>query len=87
MRQAAAEAEIAELREQAAKLNDAVATAERERDRWGGARETVLALAAEEQPDPAALTRAPRSPPPIHRSSKSSPRPPARYRPRAYAGC
>lgn len=62
VRQAAAEAEIADLREQIAKLNDAVARAERERDRWGGAREIVLALAAEEQPDPAALTRAPVTP-------------------------
>lgn len=46
------------LREQAAKLNEALTAVERERDRWAGARETVLALAAEEQPDPAVLTGA-----------------------------
>lgn len=53
-RQAAADAEIADLRERVAKLTDALTAAERERDRWAGARETVLALAAEDQPDPIA---------------------------------
>jgi hypothetical protein len=62
VRQAAAEAQIAHLREQVAKLADALAVAERERDRWVGARETILALAAEEHPDPVALTRAPVTP-------------------------
>lgn len=57
-RQSAAEAEIAHLREQAAKLADALTAAERERDRWAGARETVLALAAEDQPEPAVIARA-----------------------------
>jgi hypothetical protein len=61
-RQAAAEAEIADLREQTAKLTEALTIAERERDRWAGARETVLTLAAEHHPDPAALTRAPVTP-------------------------
>lgn len=55
-RQAAAEAEITDLRGQLGKLNDALAAAERERDRWAEARATVLALAAEEEPDPAVLT-------------------------------
>jgi hypothetical protein len=56
-RQAAAEAEIADLREQIGKLTDALAGAERERDRWACTRETVLALTAEEHPEPATLTR------------------------------
>ena len=59
-RQAAAEAEITHLREQIGKLTDALAAAERER--WAGARESVLALADEEQPDPAALARTPVTP-------------------------
>lgn len=61
-RQAAAEAQITDVREQIGKLTDALAAAERECDRWAGARESVLALAAEEQPDPAALTRVPVTP-------------------------
>ena len=61
-RQAAAQAEITHLNEQIGKLTDALAQAERERDRWAGARETVLALAAEEQPDPAVLTHVPVTP-------------------------
>lgn len=61
-RQAAAEAEIAHLREQMAKLTGALTVAEHERDRWASARETVLALAAEEQPEPALLTRTPVTP-------------------------
>lgn len=61
-RQAAAEAAITDLREQIGKLTDALATAEHERDRWASARESVLALAGEEQPDPAALTRIPVTP-------------------------
>ncbi len=36
------------MREQNGKLTDALAAAERERERWAGARETVLALAGEE---------------------------------------
>ena len=56
-RHAAADAEITHLREQIGKLTDALATAERERDRWAATRETVLALAAEHHPEPAALTR------------------------------
>jgi predicted nucleic acid-binding Zn-ribbon protein len=56
-RQAAADAEIADLRERMAELTDALVAAERERDRWAGTRETVLALAAEEHPDQAAATR------------------------------
>lgn len=58
-RQAAAEVEITHLNEQIGKLTDALARAECERDRWADARATVLALAAEEQPDPAVLTRTP----------------------------
>ena len=61
-RQAAAEVEIAHLRDQLATLTEALAAAERERDRWAGTRETVLALAAEHHPDPAILTRAPVTP-------------------------
>ena len=61
-RQAAAEAAISDLREQIGKLTGALAIAERERERWAGARESVLALAAEEQPDLAALTRIPATP-------------------------
>lgn len=56
-RQAAADAEIADLRERMARLTDALVEAERERERWAGARETVLALVAEEHPDQAAATR------------------------------
>lgn len=61
-RQAAAEAEITDLREQIGKLTAVLAAAERERDRWAETRETVLALAAEEHPDPATLTRVPVTP-------------------------
>ncbi len=50
------------LREQLGKLTDALAAAERERDRWAEAHETVPALANEERPDPVALTRAPVTP-------------------------
>jgi transposase len=61
-RQAAAETQITHLREQVAKLTDALTAAEYERDRWASARESVLALATEDHPDPAALTRAPVTP-------------------------
>ena len=40
-----------------AKLTNALAAAERERDRWASARETVLAVAAEENPDLITRTR------------------------------
>jgi hypothetical protein len=56
-RHAAAEAEIAHLREEVAKLTGELAAAERERDRWASTRETILALAGEHQPEPAVLTR------------------------------
>lgn len=61
-RQAAAEAKITRLREQIDKLTDALAAAEHERARWTNARETVLALAGEEQLEPATLTRSPVTP-------------------------
>jgi hypothetical protein len=61
-RHAAAEAEITDLRKQIGKLTDFLAATERDRDRWAETRETVLALAAEEHPDPAALTRVPVTP-------------------------
>ena len=57
-RHTAAEAQITHLREQMIKLTDALAAAERERDRWAGARETVPALAGEDQPEPAVISRA-----------------------------
>ncbi|WP_409468505.1 hypothetical protein [Streptomyces sp. HC307] len=52
-RQAAADAEVADLRERVAKVTDALAAAEHERDRWADARETVMALVAEVHPDQA----------------------------------
>ncbi|WP_157436275.1 hypothetical protein [Actinospica robiniae] len=55
-RHAAAEAEIADLREQVAKLSGELAAAECERDRWASTRETILALAGEHQAAPAVLT-------------------------------
>ncbi len=57
-RQAAADAQIAHLREQLAKLTDALAAAEHERDRWAGAHQTVTALIAQEHPDQVVRTRA-----------------------------
>ncbi|MFE2564855.1 hypothetical protein [Streptomyces mirabilis] len=75
-RQAAADAEIADLRDRMAKPTDALVAAERARERWAGTRETVLALVAEEHPDQAAATRL--SPPPTSRSSPPSPPPPGR---------
>jgi hypothetical protein len=60
-RQAAADTEIAHLREQLAKLTGALAEAERER--WATTRQSVLALAAEHHPDHALLlTRTPVTP-------------------------
>jgi hypothetical protein len=56
-RHAAAEAEITDLRDQLAKLSDALTMAERERDRWAQARESVLALVAEEHPQQTAASR------------------------------
>ena len=56
-RHAAADAEIADLRERLAKLTDALSAAEREHHRWAEARETVLALVAEEHPEQAAAPR------------------------------
>ena len=53
---------ITQLRDQVAKLTDALAAAERELDWWAGTRETILALAAEHHPDPAVLTHAPVTP-------------------------
>ena len=53
----AAEAEVIGLRERVVKLNDALAAAERDRDRWAETHETVLALAAEEHPEPTTLAR------------------------------
>ena len=61
-RQVAADAEITDLRDQIDKLTNALAAAEHERTRWASARETVLALATEEQPEPAVLTRTPVTP-------------------------
>lgn len=61
-RHAAAEKEITDLREQLAKLTDALTAAERERDRWAAARTTVLALVAEEHPQQATSTRRPATP-------------------------
>jgi len=61
-RHAAAEAEVTDLREQLGKLADALRTAEHDRDRWAETRETVLALAAEDNPDSATLTRIPVTP-------------------------
>lgn len=45
-----------------AKLTGELAAAERERDRWASTRETILALAGEHQPEPAAVTRMPVTP-------------------------
>jgi predicted nucleic acid-binding Zn-ribbon protein len=61
-RHAAAETEIADLRERLAKLTDALDAAERERDRWAEARTSVLALVAEEHPEQAAATARPVTP-------------------------
>ena len=61
-RHAAAEAEITDLRERLAKLSDALTAAERERDRWAEARETVLALVAEEHPQQTAAIVRPVTP-------------------------
>ncbi|MFF2820468.1 hypothetical protein ACFVT9_33705 [Kitasatospora cineracea] len=61
-RHAAAEAEITDLREQIGKLSVTLAAAERERDRWACTRETVLALAAEGDPEPDTLARLPVAP-------------------------
>ncbi len=55
--QAAADAQIAELRERLATLTDALAAAERERDRWAGAHQSITALIAEEHPDQVVRTR------------------------------
>jgi hypothetical protein len=56
--QAAADAQIADLRERLAKLTDALAAAERERDRWAAAHQTVTALITEEHPDQVVHARA-----------------------------
>lgn len=50
-RRAAADTEITDLRERIAKLTEALAAAERDRDRWADACEIVTALIAEEHPD------------------------------------
>lgn len=61
-RHAAADAEVADLHERVAKLTDALVAAERERDRWAQARDTVVALVAEEHPDQAAGAERPVTP-------------------------
>lgn len=61
-RHAAADAEVADLRDRVAELTDALAAAERERDRWIQARDTVVALVAEEHPDQAAGAERPVTP-------------------------
>ncbi|MFD8978420.1 hypothetical protein [Streptomyces sp. NPDC059564] len=54
--------ETANLREQIDKLCAALATAERERDRWACTRETVLALAREDDPEAGSPARTPVTP-------------------------
>jgi hypothetical protein len=83
-RQAADDAEITDHRKNLVKLTDALQAAERERDRWAEARETVLVLVAEEHPEQAAHDPRPVTPP-THRSWPYSPPQASRCVRRRYA--